>query len=133
MYVKRRHGGGAFSEWVAPVKSSAADLHAGAIFGPIWSVVEPWIKFKEAVRKGGVPSSGFTWWWFGRWSEGLTTAVATVELSGFKNGDGGGLGCVPRGPWVVGEAERERFLKGVVGCGSSSERVMKNENKGRGL
>ncbi|KAJ8446495.1 hypothetical protein Cgig2_027457 [Carnegiea gigantea] len=73
VYVTRRHGGGAFSEWVAPVKSSTADLHAGAVFGPIWLLVEPGIEFKEAAR-GGVPSS--RWWW-------RPTVVSGVEEDGY--------------------------------------------------
>ena len=34
--------------------------------------------------------------WFGQWSEGSTAAMAAGEPSGFKNGDSGALGCVPR-------------------------------------
>ena len=46
----RRHDGGVFSEWAAPVKSSVADLHTGVVFGPIWLLEELGIEFKETPR-----------------------------------------------------------------------------------
>ena len=58
VYVTRRHGGGAFGEWVAPLESSAADLHASTNFGLIWLVVEPGTAFIWDGL-GGLPSSGF--------------------------------------------------------------------------
>ena len=37
-------------EWVASIKSLAADLLAGLDFGLFWLVVERGIEFKEATR-----------------------------------------------------------------------------------